>query len=412
MGLGAAIVLQTIKLFSVRMGWRKTSMNPSHNRALAFALCVITTSVNIQGPLYATYARNDGYGVLATTIAFSFYVLGVLPILLALGGLSDRMGRRKVILMSLLLSAAATALMLLYPHTWALAGARFMLGVGTALMSATATVYMIELFGAADTTRAANWVTAGTSIGFGLGPAMTSVCLLFQPTLTPASSFVVLACCAVAWVGVWRLPETAPLQSGPASAMLRLPYFNRRVAWHGGAIFLCWATTGLILSIIPAALAQHGLSHYAGLSSMLAISCGLLFQPKARTYPPQRATQIGLLILLPSFALLAWGAWQGILPVVLVAALSASSSCYGFVYLGGLAGIAEAASQEKARASAAFFLMAYLGFSVPVVFTGVLVDRYGVQSAFAVFGGFLLVGTIVLLLCPPRRSVQALAATR
>ena len=35
-----------------------------YNQYLAFALCVITTSVNIQGPLYAVYAHNDGYGVL------------------------------------------------------------------------------------------------------------------------------------------------------------------------------------------------------------------------------------------------------------------------------------------------------------------------------------------------------------
>ena len=92
-----------------------------YNKYLAFALCVITTSVNIQGPLYAIYAKNDGYGVLATTVAFSFYVLGVIPVLLAFGGLSDRIGRRKTILISLGLSIAATALMMFYPYTRALA---------------------------------------------------------------------------------------------------------------------------------------------------------------------------------------------------------------------------------------------------------------------------------------------------
>ncbi|WP_261863259.1 MFS transporter [Psychrobacter sp. JCM 18900] len=151
---------------------------------------MITTSVNIQGPLYAVYAHNDGYGVLATTIAFSFYVLGVIPVLLAFGGLSDRIGRRKVILISLALSVAATALMLFYPYTRALAVARFILGVGTALMAATATAYMIELLGSSDTMRATAWVTASTTIGFGLGPVLTTVSLMFYETDQPASFFL------------------------------------------------------------------------------------------------------------------------------------------------------------------------------------------------------------------------------
>lgn len=84
---------------------------------LAFALLVITAGVNLQAPLYAAYARLDGLGVMATTIAFSFYVAGVLPILLALGGLSDRIGRRQVMLLALALSACGTGLMLV-PGPW------------------------------------------------------------------------------------------------------------------------------------------------------------------------------------------------------------------------------------------------------------------------------------------------------
>jgi sugar phosphate permease len=131
---------------------------------------------------------------------------------------------------------------------------------------------------------------------------------------------------------------------------------------------------------------------------MLAISCGLLFQPVAKKLDPSRATQLGILILLPTYALMAWGASEGVLWAVLAASFSASSSCYGFVYLGGLAGVAKAVGNEKARASAAFFLMAYLGFSVPVIFTGMIADRYGTSTAFTAFGILLLLGALALLL--------------
>ena len=366
-----------------------------YNKYLAFALCVITTSVNIQGPLYAIYAQNDGYGVLATTIAFSFYVLGVIPVLLAFGGLSDRIGRRKTILISLGLSVAATGLMLFYPYTRALAVARFMLGVGTALMAATATAYMIELFGSFDTKRATAWVTASTTIGFGLGPALTTVSLLFYETQQPASFFILLASAFVSIILVWHLPETSPKRSNNVS-MLKLPYFNKEVIWYGGGILICWATTGLVLSIIPSVLATHGLAKYAGISSMLAISCGLLFQPLARKLVPQFSSKLGILILLPSYALLAWGALNASLPALLLAAFMASSSCYGFVYLGGLSGVTQSAGDQQARASAGYFLLAYMGFSVPVIFTGLIVDQYDTATAFLAFGLFLLLGALVL----------------
>ena len=361
-----------------------------HAAQLAFALCVITTGVNLQAPLYATYARQDGYGVMATTLAFSCYVAGVLPILIALGGLSDRIGRRSVMLIALALSASGTMLMLLFPHIAAL-------GTGTALMSATATAYMIELVGGSDTSGAANWVTASTSIGFGLGPALTSVCLMAHESVAPPSFLLHLACTAVAAALVAALPETAARRPHARAAMLRLPYLTPQGFWFGGAILLCWATTGLVISILPSVLATHALSKYAGLSAMLAISCGLFFQPLARRMDPTRATRIGIAILLPAYALLAWGAWAGSLAAVLLGSFAASSSCYGFVYLGGLAGVAKAAGSEKARASAAYFLMAYIGFSVPVVFTGLVADTYGMPTALVAFGLLLLAGAVLLV---------------
>jgi MFS family permease len=69
-----------------------------------------------------------------------------------------------------------------------------------------------------------------------------------------------------------------------------------------------------------------------------------------------------------------------------------------------LAGTANAAGGEKARATAAYFLMAYVGFSVPVIFTGLIADRYGTPVALTAFGLLLLVGTAVLLLSRQDRA--------
>ncbi|BBI49115.1 hypothetical protein HORIV_15360 [Vreelandella olivaria] len=86
---------------------------------------------------------------------------------------------------------------------------------------------------------------------------------------------------------------------------------------------------------------------------------------------------------------------------VLLGTVAASSACYGFIYLGGLSGVLvladTSASQQATQASAGYFLMAYLGFSIPVITTGVLIDAVGHTLALTLFGLALLVGVIVTL---------------
>ena len=44
------------------------------------SLYFVTVAVNIQVPLYGTYAHNAGYGSGITALAFALYILGVLPV--------------------------------------------------------------------------------------------------------------------------------------------------------------------------------------------------------------------------------------------------------------------------------------------------------------------------------------------
>ncbi|SDA49014.1 Predicted arabinose efflux permease, MFS family [Pseudomonas sp. NFACC15-1] len=370
-------------------------MNPQHRHAwgLAFGLCLITLAVNLQAPLYTTYAQLSGSGAGATAVAFSGYVLGVLPVLLAFGGLADRVGRKPLILVALGLSMLATLVTLLWPNLVALGVARLMMGVGTGLASATSTAYMTELMATRDTRSPANRVTASTSLGFGLGAALTSLFLFVHPSATPGSFWLQLLLAALAIVVVWRLPDPAlKITDAP---LLRLPLFPAGSLPYSFSMLLAWATSGLVIAILPSVLATHDLQRWSGLSTFTVISCGLLFQPWVRRMSPARATGLGLLILPLSYALLAWGASVGSLPAVLLGALGASSACYGFLYLGGLSAVTAMAGVEKARVSAGFFLFAYVGFSIPVVVTGLLADGFGANVALILFGVALSAGACI-----------------
>jgi MFS family permease len=309
--------------------------------------------------------------------------------------------------------------MAMSPHISTLALARLLLGVGTALMSATGLAYMSQLWMSQplsgvspglQSSRAASWVAASTSLGFGLGPFVTTLTLYLAATpntLVPPSYVIHMAAVLLAGLLLWRVSGRMaapgkPLPSSPATRMLRLPAYPPGSIWFGLAIALAWATTGIIISVLPAVLALHGLAKWSGATTLLAVSCGLLFQPAARRCQPQRAVTIGLLTLLPAFVILAFGALRGQLLLVLLGALMASSACYGFVYLGGLAGVAALADEgnnkvSKASVSAGFFMLAYVGYSLPVVFTGALADAYGKAAAMTAFGSFLVLGVAALL---------------
>ncbi len=362
---------------------------------LAFALCMITTAVNLQAPLYEALAASDGFGVGATTLAFACYVAGIMPVLLGLNGLADRVGCKPLIIVALLLCLVATTLTLITPGLVALGAARILLGIGIALTSAVAPTYMHRLLTNRDSSMATKYVTTSTALGFGLGAAVTSLFIFHSPSVTPPSLWLYLGAGIIAIVVVSSLKNTAPIPS--KSALLRLPSYPPGTLGYGLAILLAWATVGLVIAILPSALHSHGLTAWSGFATFGICSCGVLFQPWARALAPTHATVLGLVILPPAYALIAWGAVQGMLAVVLVGAVAASSACYGFIYLGGLSGVLEIAKAASTQASAGYFLMAYIGFSLPVITTGALIDAVGHTAALTIFGLALSIGAIITM---------------
>ena len=358
---------------------------------LAFALCMITTAVNLQAPLYDALAARDGLGVGATTIAFACYVVGVLPVLLGLNGLADRVGCKPLIMAALLLSLMATATTLIAPSLVALGVARFLLGISMGLTSAVAPAYMQLLVSREDNRVATNYVTASTSLGFGLGAAVTSLFLFHTTSMSPPSLWIYMAAATLA-----LMADTPP--SANKRSLLRLPSFPRGTFAFGLAILLAWATVGLVIAILPSALQRHGLSVWSGFATFGICSCGVLFQPWARKLTPRSATLLGLAILPMAYTLIAWGAVQGYLSAVLVGTVAASSACYGFIYLGGLSGVLAAGEAAVSQASAGYFLMAYIGFSLPVIMTGLLIDAVGHVLALSLFGLALLGGVMITAL--------------
>ncbi|WP_150667753.1 MFS transporter [Pandoraea anhela] len=364
---------------------------------LALQLFLVTFSVNLQAPLVPHYAAASGHGAGAQALAFACYVGALVPALLFLAGLSDRVGRRLPLAVALLLGLVGTWLTLRWPTLVALGGARACYGLATGLVAGSGTAYMTELYGDREdaATRGAALVAASTSLGFGSGALATGVCLIVAPsTLPPASLWAYLPFAFVAALAVAVLPAPARRPNVP---WLRWPVLAPGTAPLGVAILLAWAAVGVVIGVVPSALAAHGHAAWAGFATFFVVSTGLLFQPAARRMAPVRAVRVGLVIVPLGFVVLALGVVYVNLPVLLAGAVVASSACYGFTYLGGLAAVNAAVDPAmRARAAAGYFLFAYFGFSVPVVTSGWLADRFGMSVALALLAAALIAGSAAL----------------
>lgn len=368
---------------------------------LALCLFAVTFAVNLQAPLYPVYVADSRLGATAATVAFAAYVGGLMPTLIFLGGLSDRVGRRGPIAMALLLSGGATLLLTLSPGWTQLVLARVMLGIGTGLATTSGTAYMIELMGEGRTKQAALTVTSSTSLGFGGGALATGLSLTVQgPSLTPISFLVLLSAVPVLVLTCVALPRAARPRRVP---LVRLPVFPAGGAQYGVAMALTWASTGITIAVVPLLLAQNGLGGWSGFVIFLALFVGFLCQPVARRMRNAQALRIGLCLIPLGFGGLFLGAaFQSIILILLGTALTSASS-YGFTYLAALSEVAMLSPDDRARATAGLFVYAYCGFSIPVILAGVLADRFGLISAMTVFL-VLQTGLLSILVIYRRRA--------
>lgn len=363
---------------------------------LALALFTATFAVNLQIPLYGVYAAHSGFGATGVTVAFAAYVGGLMPTLVLLGGWSDRVGRRVPVALALILGAAATGLLVCVPSWGSLFVARTLLGVGTALVATSGSAYMTELLGSTRSRQATLIVTSATSLGFASGALATSISLAFQGmTTAPLSFLLLLAVAPLLALTTLRLPR---VDTPRPVSLLRFPVFPSGTGVYGVAMVLAWATSGMMIAVVPLQLEAEGWDDWSGLVVFLTVFVGFLCQPLARRLSNRQALVAGFMLVPSGFVVLLCGVWLPSIGMVLLGAGLSSAASYGFTYLAALAEVSLRAPESVARATAGLFLYAYGGFAVPVIASGALADRIGILPTLQVFALILIGATLLTVL--------------
>src|ERR1700760_3081597 len=113
--------------------------------AAAFALAVGMLGTTLPTPLYGLYREQFGFSELMITVLFATYAAGVIASLLLFGRLSDQIGRRRVLLPGLALSALSALCFLTATGLTLLMTGRVLSGLSAGIFTGTATATLIDL---------------------------------------------------------------------------------------------------------------------------------------------------------------------------------------------------------------------------------------------------------------------------
>jgi DHA1 family tetracycline resistance protein-like MFS transporter len=193
----------------------------------------LTIFVNLIGfgiiiPLLPYYAEQFGASPLVIGLLFAIYSLCQLLAAPALGDLSDRWGRRPILIFSLVGTVVSFAMLALAHSIAMLFLARIVDGLSGGNIS-TARAYVADITEPKDRARAFGLIGAAFGLGFIMGPALSGVLVRVSytaPIWAAAALTLVAAVMALLW-----LPETVHrAHAGAGNPLSYLPALLHRPA--------------------------------------------------------------------------------------------------------------------------------------------------------------------------------------
>ncbi|MED5491562.1 MAG: MFS transporter [Pseudomonadota bacterium] len=394
-----------------------SSSASSRRVAMCGALLAIFTTIfasNVPTPLYAVWQVKMGFSSTALTAVFSIYVLGVVLTLLTLGSLSDKIGRRQMMVPGLLFIIAGAVMFMLAGDIYGLGAARVLTGIGTGIVTGASSAALVELEPNDNWTRAATLSALFFTLGAFAGPTVSSLMLgLGDAALTwPFAVTVALGCVTVAML------LFAPW---PADIGQRHPKFRWR-AWRpttikvpremlgafifaAAAICLAWSTGSLYASLGPSlATKLVGIDDRtkAGL-----FAAGWQLMAGVSQFACKRQPLDRLLLVGPSTLILGLGVMAAAViyssPWLFTLATLATASGAGATGVVGIASISNTAPvDQRGSINSAFYLMAYLTMASVVLGVGFVSDKIGFAPTVLGFTTIISCAALTLMLVAVR----------
>jgi MFS family permease len=359
---------------------------------------LIGASSSAVTPLYRLYQQSMHLTPFWITLVFASYVVSLLAALLTVGGLSDYVGRRPIILATLLTNAAAMLIFAEADGVGHLILARMVQGLSVGIGTTA--------FGAAilDTSRTRgpllNSVTA--FLGMTVGALGTAALIMLVSDPSRIVYHILLGLTVLLLALLRFMPESCSPKDG-ALASLRPhvavpPQSKLLLARLTPANIAIWALGGFYLSLIPTvvATAMHVAAPWVGGMVVSALMLTAAVAVAAlRSWPARRLILLGTSALPVGVAISMGGIQLQQVAALLLGTMIAGAG-FGVTFSGILRALLPSAhAHERAGLLSAFYLQSYLAFAAPAVAAGLAVPLIGLSSVAMIYGSVTIVLAIV-----------------
>jgi MFS family permease len=368
--------------------------------AAAWMVMAVFVLSNSATPLYAYWQRQFAFSSATLTIIFASYIVGLLGALLVAGQLSDRLGRKMVLVPGFLFAMAACGLFAMATSVAALVAARFLTGVAVGVVVSAGMATVVDV-GGPDRKRGASLAASVAMVlGAGLGPLLagTLAQVIDRPVWPIFGIELTLLATALAVIVAMPLPDAPHGSSAVPAKRFRLPSVpvqNRLDLALGIAVFAPGiSATSFVLSLGPTLLSR--LLHVnsplvAGGTACLMFMSATGVQFAVKKLPIRTVLLLGAAATALSMGAMIW-AVHAAAPALLLAAAVLAGMGQGLGQLGGLTSIGtKVPSHQRAQGNSLLNIGGYIPAGLLPVAAGFLIDRAGLAAGATTFALVLIV---------------------
>jgi predicted MFS family arabinose efflux permease len=360
---------------------------------LATTLAFLFFASGAPSPLYVVYQTEWHFSALTLTSVFAVYVLALMIALVFAGSLSDRIGRRPVLLIALPVQIVGMALFAVAHDVDLLFAGRIVQGVATGVATGAISASLIDLQPRSRPALGALISSAAPLLGLAAGALGAGLLVEYAPAPMRLVYWLLVGVFALAVLAVAAMPEPVQTRGGWAGALRPRIGVPREVRGTFVAVapimVATWALAGLYLSLGPSLAASllHSTSHVTGGLVIVALAAtGSIASIAARSRPSEHAMIGGAVLLAIGVGLTLLGLNEGSSTLFFVGSVVAGTG-FGPGFSGAFKTITVLAPPAgRAGLIAAIYVLAYLGLSLPAIAAGIAVAHQGLLHTTNVYG--------------------------
>lgn len=259
-------------------------------------------------PILPFYAKEFGADAFTVGLLMASFALGTMVTAPLWGRVSDRFGRKPVLLVAQAMSAVAFLVFAFADSIWLLFLCRFLQGVGGGSIGAVS-AWVSDSVRPEERAQALGWITAATSAGVMLGPALASFTVGYSrhaPGLIAASMCAVNLMFTYRWLNESRVPRPSAGKRKPVSGEILAVIAHPARPVHG----LIWIyTAGMMAFMAQGAVMALYLAHrfavtektvgyfYVATGFVSLVMRGLILGPLVRALGEVRVLRLGAAVL-------------------------------------------------------------------------------------------------------------------